>query len=110
MQIKDSLKEIHYEHILPQNPAEDSQWRKEFSAIELEHYTAKLGNATLLLDKINHSASNRDFSDKRAYLLDSDIPENKKVAVNEQWTSVEIDKRTDELAEKIIEYLNSLLK
>lgn len=110
LQIKDSLKEIHYEHILPQNPSEDSQWRKDFSAIELKHYTTKVGNATLLLDKINHSASNRDFIDKKAYLLDSDIPDNGKVAANEQWTSVEIDRRTDELAEKIIEYLNSLLK
>lgn len=110
LQIKDSLKEIHYEHILPQKPTQDSQWRKDFSADKLKRYTPKIGNGTLLLDRINRSASNRDFDDKKSILIDSDLPENKKIAANSRWTSAEIDNRTDELAGKIIEYLNSLLQ
>lgn len=109
IQIKDSLKEIHYEHILPQRPNANSQWRNDFVTRELETYTYKIGNGTLLLDKINRSASNKDFVEKKDLLINSDIPENKKIAANRKWTNKEIDARTDRIAKKIVEYLNSLI-
>lgn len=101
---------IHYEHVLPQNPNVKSQWRKDFVSEELERYTYKIGNGTLLLDKINRSASNKDFNDKKDLLIGSDIPENKVIANNKKWTIKEIDKRTARIGEKIIEYLNSLIQ
>lgn len=110
VQIKNSLKMIHYEHVLPQNPNVKSQWRKDFVSEELERYTYKIGNGTLLLDKINRSASNKDFNDKKDLLIGSDIPENKVIANNKKWTIKEIDKRTARIGEKIIEYLNSLIQ
>ena len=109
VQIKDSLKKIHYEHILPQNPKVKSQWRNDFIKDDLEKYTYKIGNGTLLLDKINHSASNRDFSDKKELLVNSDIPENKTIAANSRWGKREINARTVRIGNKIIEYLNSLI-
>lgn len=110
IQIKDSLKTIHYEHILPQRPNLKSQWRTDFISEELGRYTYKIGNGTLLLDKINRSASNKDFNDKKELLIDSDIPENKLIAQNRKWTINEIDKRTTRIGQKIIEYLNSVIQ
>lgn len=108
--IKDDLKQIQYEHILPKKPATNSEWLNSFKLEEeLENYTYKIGNATLLIGKINNSISNKDFVAKRDQYLDSHIPENQRIANLPKWTTTEIDERTEVLAEKIIQYLNSLI-
>lgn len=109
--IKDDLKQIQYEHILPKKPASNSEWLNSFKLEEeLENYTYKVGNATLLIGKINSSISNKDFVIKKDQYLDSHIPENQRIAKLSKWTSSEIDERTDEIATKIIKYLNSLIQ
>ena len=52
---------ITVEHILPQNPKEDSQWCKEFTEEEREIWTNKLSNLVLISKKKNSSLSNSDF-------------------------------------------------
>ena len=99
------------EHILPQNPRQDSAWITEFpDDEEREFFTRKVGNTTLLLGKINSSVSNKDFVDKKDQYSTSHIPENnEKIVSSEKWGKKEINDRTEQLAVKIINYLQSLI-
>ncbi|GHP58630.1 hypothetical protein VN1193_04730 [Helicobacter pylori] len=58
-------KNLHIEHILPQQPGSSSQWVKDFSEEERELYTHSLANLTLLGGKKNTQASNKDFKEKK---------------------------------------------
>lgn len=110
LEIKDNISGIHYEHILPKKPRKNSQWLKDFKVEEeREDYTARVGNATLLLGDINKNASNKDFQNKKIRYQESHIPENKKISKQDEWTAAKIDKRTSELADKITAYLNTLV-
>lgn len=110
LEIRDSISEIHYEHILPKRPSQNSQWLKDFKVEEeREVYTTKVGNATLLLDNINKNISNKDFEEKKIRYQESHIPENKSIAKKSKWTAKEINQRTNTLANKIIRYLNTLV-
>lgn len=109
--ITDTLSGIHLEHILPQNPKQDSAWMTEFpDDEEREFFTRKVGNTTLLLGKINSSVSNKDFVDKKDQYSTSHIPENNEIIVSsEKWGKKEINDRTEQLSVKIINYLQSLI-
>ncbi|WRC64512.1 DUF262 domain-containing protein [Helicobacter pylori] len=69
---------LHVEHILPQNPDPSSQWAKDFSEEERERYTHSLANLTLLGGKKNTKASNLDFQDKKKIYMGKEIRLNKK--------------------------------
>ncbi|WQT36355.1 DUF262 domain-containing protein [Helicobacter pylori] len=71
-------KNLHVEHILPQNPNLSSQWAKDFSEEERERYTHSLANLTLLGGKKNPQASNLDFKDKKKIYMGEEIRLNKK--------------------------------
>ncbi|MGN8501436.1 DUF262 domain-containing protein [Helicobacter pylori] len=58
-------KNLHIEHILPQQPGSSSQWVKDFSEEERELYTHSLANLTLLGGTKNTQASNKDFKEKK---------------------------------------------
>lgn len=70
--------DFHVEHILPQNPTLSSQWAKDFSEEEREHYTHSLANLTLLGGTKNKEASNLDFQDKKKIYMGEEIRLNKK--------------------------------
>jgi hypothetical protein len=57
---------ISIEHVLPQNPAADSEWAQNFSLEEREYWTHRLGNLLLLNRRKNSQASNYDFTAKKA--------------------------------------------
>ncbi len=69
---------LHVEHILPQNPDPSSQWVKDFSEEERERYTHSLANLTLLGGKRNTEASNWDFKDKKKIYMGEEISLSKK--------------------------------
>ncbi len=108
-------KNLHVEHILPQNPDPSSQWVKDFSEEERELYTHSLANLTLLGGTKNTQASNLDFKDKKKIYM-GEIKLNKKkiprvmtcykmtidVAQYTEWTPKSLEKRKEELI-KIIE-------
>ncbi|GAA8987256.1 hypothetical protein BTM261_12010 [Helicobacter pylori] len=71
-------KNLHVEHILPQNPNLSSQWAKDFSEEERKLYTHSLANLTLLGGKRNNEASNLDFKDKKKIYMGEEIRLNKK--------------------------------
>lgn len=56
---------ITVEHILPQTPKDDSQWKIDFSDQEREQWTNKIGNLVLISRKKNSSQGRMDFSDKK---------------------------------------------
>ncbi|GAA6836040.1 DUF262 domain-containing protein [Helicobacter pylori] len=70
--------DFHVEHILPQKPTLSSQWAKDFSEEEREHYTHSLANLTLLRAKKNIKASNLDFKDKKKIYMGEEIRLDKK--------------------------------
>ncbi|GHQ47003.1 hypothetical protein VN1225_01850 [Helicobacter pylori] len=108
--------DFHVEHILPQNPTLSSQWAKDFSEEEREHYTHSLANLTLLGGTKNKEASNLDFQDKKKIYMGEEIRLNKKKPSGvmtcydttkyiahhyTEWTPKSLEKRKEELIEII---------
>ncbi len=109
-------KNLHVEHILPQEPDPSSQWVKDFSEEERELYTHSLANLTLLGGKINSQASNLDFKDKKKIYMGEEIKLNKKKPFKvmtcykmtidiahhyTEWTPKSLEKRKEELIQII---------
>ncbi|WP_137698242.1 DUF262 domain-containing protein [Ruminiclostridium herbifermentans] len=55
---------VSVEHVLPQNPKEDSEWTRTFDSNSRNELTHKLGNLVLLSRKKNSAANNIDFKEK----------------------------------------------
>ncbi|TPI08869.1 DUF262 domain-containing protein [Helicobacter pylori] len=115
-------KNLHIEHILPQQPGSSSQWMKDFSEEERELYTHSLANLTLLGGEKNKQASNLDFKDKKKIYMGEEIRLNKKKTFKmmtcykmtidiahkyTEWTPKSLEKRKEELI-KIIESVLTL--
>ncbi|GAA8918554.1 hypothetical protein HpEKA48_01800 [Helicobacter pylori] len=114
-------KNLHVEHILPQQPGSSSQWMKDFSEEERELYTHSLANLTLLGGTKNAQASNLDFKDKQKIYMGEEIKLNKKkpfkvmtcykmtidVAQYAEWTPKSLEERKEKLI-KIIESVLTL--
>ncbi len=119
-------KNLHVEHILPQNPDSSSQWVKDFSEEERECYTHSLANLTLLGGKKNtkalKQALNQDFKEKKEIYMGKPVAlDNKKtfkvmdcydITKNDvcrytEWTPKSLEKREKELI-KIIESVLTL--
>ncbi|GAA8447348.1 DUF262 domain-containing protein [Helicobacter pylori] len=109
-------KNLHVEHILPQNPNLSSQWAKDFSEEERELYTHSLANLTLLRGKRNIEASNLDFKDKKKIYMGEEIRLSKKRSFKvmtcydttkyiahhyTEWTPKSLEKRKEELIQII---------
>ncbi len=115
-------KNLHVEHILPQQPGSSSQWVKDFSEEERELYTHSLANLTLLGGTKNSQASNLDFKDKKKIYMGEENKLNKKKTPRvmtcykmtidiahkyTEWTPKSLEKRKEELI-KIIESVLAL--
>lgn len=115
-------KNLHVEHILPQQPGSSSQWVKDFSEEERELYTHSLANLTLLGGTKNTQASNLDFKDKKKIYMGEENKLNKKKTPRvmtcykmtidiahkyTEWTPKSLEKRKEELI-KIIESVLTL--
>lgn len=114
-------KNLHVEHILPQNPDPSSQWVKDFSEEERGLYTHSLANLTLLGGKKNTQASNKDFKEKKEIYMGNAVKLGKDKRGREktfkvmtcykmtidiahhytEWTPKSLEKRKEELIQKI---------
>lgn len=113
-------KNLHVEHILPQQPGSSSQWVKDFSEEERELYTHSLANLTLLGGTKNAQASNKDFKEKKEIYMGNAVKLGKDkrgreqtfkvmtcykmtidVAQYTEWTPTSLEKRKEELIQKI---------
>lgn len=63
---------ITVEHVLPQNPPQESQWVRDFTEEEAEQWTHRLGNLLLLNRRSNSRAQNYDFAVKKNKYFTSD--------------------------------------
>ena len=80
---------ISIEHVLPQNPRKDSQWKKDFTPEEARIWTNKLANLVLLSRRKNSKLNNRDFLDKKSEYFKSSIntfPNVNQVMQSNRWT------------------------
>ena len=96
------------EHILPQNPPTNSEWRRIFNDKQRDDLVDSAGNLVLLSRQKNSSASNKGFQEKKTVYLEprvSDFPCSLKVLKHKHWTPEIIKSRTKEISEHILDPL-----
>ena len=79
---------ISIEHVLPQKPAVNSQWKKDFTDLNHSEWLNRLGNLVLISRTKNSSLSNLDFIDKKKKYFDTNMdvfPNSLKVIQNSKW-------------------------
>lgn len=98
---------ITVEHVLPQNPAANSEWLRWFPDEEARRArTHRLGNLALLTRKKNSAASNYEFERKKtAYFLNggvSPFPLTTQVIGHSAWTPAIVDSRQQALVDVFV--------
>jgi len=97
---------LSVEHILPQNPASDSQWVNDFSVEDREKLTNILGNLVLITRRKNTSQGRLDYLDKKERYFSKNIdtcPNSLRVLNNyNQWTSSELLSNHSEVTSLLI--------
>ncbi len=93
---------ISVEHVLPQNPPEDSQWVEWFPAEEERlRYTHRLGNLVLLSRAKNGQAQNFDFDRKKREYFErrgvAPFALTTQVLREQQWTPEVLESRQETL-------------
>lgn len=92
---------ITVEHVLPQNPYDDSQWNKDFSEDDRLFWTNKLANLVLISKRKNSALSNKDFEEKKKVYLKKriDVFNANKIFIeqNSKWNPVVLKERQDNL-------------
>lgn len=93
---------VSVEHVLPQQPAPNSQWRTWVPEAQIHHYWVhRLGNLTLLSRRKNSAASNYDFEKKKkAYFTKGGVSSfalTTQVLQHSAWTADVMQQRQDEM-------------
>lgn len=91
---------ITVEHVLPQNPPQDSHWMTDFSDEQRAEWTHRLANLVLLSRRRNTQASNRPFSDKKTtyfQTFDGSSPflVTSQVLATSEWTPAVLEQRQE---------------
>lgn len=101
---------VQTEHIMPQNLRKEwikylmrnsSKSHEKIRAIHKEKLNL-IGNLTIIKGEWNQSMSNKLFENKRPEYTKSDFKLNKELSNYSQWKFHEIDKRSNELADRAI--------
>ncbi len=96
---------LSVEHVLPQNPTEDSQWVKDFSEEERSEWTHRLGNLVLITRRKNASQGRLDYAEKRKRYFEKSIdtcPNSLRVLQSEKWTPTELQANHKEVLSKLM--------
>lgn len=102
---------ITIEHILPQNPNEDSQWKKDFTEEDRADLTNKIGNLILLGRSKNSSQGRFDYPLKHQKYFDKNIntfPNSLRVfnKYRTQWTKNELIENQNYVIDTLKTYYN----
>ena len=62
---KMSIETLSVEHILPQNPANYSQWKSDFTDDQRKEWTDRIGNLVLISTRKNTSQGRLDYKEKK---------------------------------------------
>lgn len=97
---------ISIEHILPQNPDNSSQWKKDFSEEEREEWTDKIGNLALISRRKNSSQGRLDYTEKCTRYFEKNIgtfPSMLKVFhENKEWKLTNLKNRQERIIELLM--------
>lgn len=99
-----SFETISIEHILPQNPSDDSQWKKDFSDESRDMFTDKIGNLVLISRKKNTSQGRLDYKEKKEKYFKNNIdnsPNSLRVLQEAVWDIATIQKNQKTCLEKL---------
>lgn len=106
-----SYNTISVEHILPQNPAPDSQWCKDFKKNEEKNdfeWIHKIGNLVLLGRRKNTSQGRMDYRDKVKNYFRSRISmfknSNRIITTYKTWTPKDVEINHNEVLDKLKEF------
>ncbi|WP_172965236.1 HNH endonuclease family protein [Candidatus Thiodictyon syntrophicum] len=92
--------DISVEHILPQTPADTSQWVRKFTQSEREIWRHRLGNLMLLSRRKNASLGNLDFAAKKTRYFEDrveSLPNSQRVLILNRFASAELQARHQDL-------------
>jgi len=96
---------ITVEHILPQTPKDNSQWKRDFTDSQREEWTHKIGNLILISRRKNSSLGRKDYKEKKTKYFKNNIElfRNSLRVLNTytKWTPLEIAANQQEVLEKI---------
>jgi len=95
---------ISVEHVLPQNPPENSKWREWFTDEEIEQYKHKMGNLVLLNRRKNSSLSNLNFDKKKERYFKGSIstfPSINHIMQKTEWRKEDIENRTNDMIKRL---------
>jgi len=96
---------VSVEHVLPQNPAGNSQWRTDFTDKQREEWTHRLANLVLLTRNKNSSLNNRDFAKKKSRYFASSIDVFPNIALVMQcgeWTPDTLEERQENHLDRLL--------
>jgi uncharacterized protein with ParB-like and HNH nuclease domain len=94
-----SNRDTHIEHIMPQKPAGEWLTHYDDDIEKYKDYINRVGNLTILQDKKNIRARNKDFIDKIKYYSESRISITKNLGDYKNWDFSQIEKRQADLYE-----------
>lgn len=94
-----SNKDTHIEHIMPQKPKGEWLVMFEDDKDQYKDNLNRIGNLTILQDKKNIRARNKDFKDKKVYYSESRLEITKSLTGFDSWSYDMIDKRQEDLYE-----------
>ena len=101
-----SYKTISVEHVLPQNPSENSQWRKDFTDEERDLWTHRIANLVLISKRKNSKLSNLDYEEKKEKYLKEriDVFKGSKIFLdkNSKWNVAVLQERQEKLVSMLI--------
>ena len=101
-----SYKTISVEHVLPQNPSENSQWRKDFTDEERDLWTHRIANLVLISKRKNSKLSNLDYEEKKEKYLKEriDVFKGSKIFLdkNSKWNVDVLQERQEKLVSMLI--------
>lgn len=89
-----ALETLSVEHVLPQNPEGDSQWKNDFDDDYRAIWTDKLGNLVLISTRKNSSQGRLDYAEKKQKYFEKRIstcPNSLRVMKNDKWTPIELE-------------------
>jgi uncharacterized protein with ParB-like and HNH nuclease domain len=96
-------RQVTLEHVFPQNmPVE---WNRSFGkSVDPKDYLYRLGNMTLLTNRVNRQVADRSFKDKNSQAFGpSKLPLNDYFRILSKWTDEEIGARQEDLAKLALE-------
>lgn len=97
---RNSYGTMSVEHILPQTPKDNSQWKIDFTDEQREEWTHKLGNLVLISRRKNTGQGRLDFADKKTKYFKNSIesfPNSLRIMQKPRWKQDDLESNQKEL-------------